>query len=161
VLLNRSRLALALTGAAGMVSLTACAMFLPSRPITDEVHMRNGQSGVEVLFCETGEVAPIVISVGEQRMDGDLLPVSPSPVSVVAGRAVPLAELADLPEGSERLGSVAAGDQLELAVRLDAGQSAPLIEAQFLVSPEVIESFAQGFWLSPTGSLRADPCSGV
>lgn len=122
--------------------------------------MRNSEPGVEVLFCKSGDVEPIAISVGQQRMNGDLLPVSKTSVSVVAGDVVSLTQLTELSEGSERLGPVVAGDQLELSVRLDTGQGAPLVDAQFIVNTEEIDGFAKGLWLSPGGSLQSDPCSG-
>lgn len=159
MLLNGSRLFSVFACSVGLMTLTACAMFFPSRPISDDIHMKNDESGVEILFCKSGDVEPVVISIGQQRMDGDLLPPSTSPVSVVEGDVVSLSRLTELSEDSERLGPVAAGDQLAISVRLDTGQGAPLVEAQFIVNAEEIDGFAQGLWLTPGGLLQSDPCS--
>jgi hypothetical protein len=148
-------------GAATLVvalSMSGCAMFFPSRPISDDVHLRNSPDGVELMFCTSADLEPQVIGRSVSGSGSDLFPLSPVPVPVRAGDTVPLDSLTSLPEGSGSLAPLGVGERLSVSVVVDSGERRPLQTALFEITQEVLDGFDRGAWLTPAGVLQIAPC---
>ncbi|MEN9621121.1 MAG: hypothetical protein RL499_1314, partial [Actinomycetota bacterium] len=68
MLRSQSRRAFATVGAlVALGAITGCAMFFPSRPLSDAIHIRNSPDSVDFMFCGTTTVDLQLLSRGVFR----------------------------------------------------------------------------------------------
>lgn len=139
--------------------LASCALLLPSRPLTSDLHLKNSSEGVDFLVCVPGELSVIIIGRGTQGSgSAELLPANTEVNSVARGDVVALRDLTTLPESSRYLVPLEYGEQLEVALLLSEGESSFRLEAVFAITYDAVAGFRNGEWLSADGRLSAEPC---
>lgn len=138
-----------------MCAITGCAMLVPSRPVSDAIHLRNSSDSVDFMFCGTATVDFQLLSRGEFRGDRVGLPVAQGVIDVEEGTPTPVDALVSLPEGSLQLAPLTAQEQVDFSFRDDDGV---LHSGDFRLSEEIIRGFHNGSWLSTDGTLSDDPC---
>ena len=145
----------AVTTVVAVSAITGCAMFFPSRPLSDAIHLRNSSDSVDLMFCGTATVEFQRLSRGEFGGDRVSFPVAPGIVDVEEGVPTPVDAVVSLPEGSLQLAPLAAQEQVGFSFRDDDGV---LHSGDFRLSEEIVRGFQNGSWLSTDGTLSADPC---
>lgn len=140
---------------ATMGALAGCAMFFPSRPLSEAMHIRNSPDSVEVLFCDISSVEFGSLSRGEFRGERVRLSVVQSVLEVDARTPTPISTLVGPLEDPSRLLPLQADEQFGFSFRDDAGV---LHSGDFQLSDEIVGRFDEGLWLSTDGTLSIDPC---
>lgn len=144
------------------LALASCVPVFPSVQLSEELHVRNTDEGVEVLFCSAGEFSASVIGrslVGSN--DGELLPVSPQRFTVESGQVFALGALTTLATTSPLLVPLKEGERLGLTMPFwePDGEGPVNVKGEFHVTANTIVGFERGEWLSSSSSMSVDPCA--
>lgn len=136
-------------------AITGCAMFFPSRPLSDAIHIRNSSDSVDLLFCGTMTVDFQLLSRGIFRGERVGLPVAPGVIEVDEASATPFSAVTTLPEGSSHLLPLEAEEQVGFSFR---DEDRVLHSGDFQLSEEILLGFEDGNWLATDGTLSIEPC---
>lgn len=136
-------------------AVTGCAMFFPSRPLSDAIHIRNSSDSVDFLFCDNTTVDFQLLSRGVFRGERVGLPVIQGVIDVDGGSSTSFSAVTSLPEGSPRLEPLEAEEQLSFSFRDHDGV---LHSGDFRLSDETLLGFQDGLWLATDGTMSAEPC---
>lgn len=155
MLVNARRRVLVLWVCSCLVVLAGCAVVFPSRPDADAFSVRNSDDGIELTFCQAGNVELLVASRGEFRGDRVDLPPKVAATSVQPGEVISLLEFIDETADPSLLSPLYPGEQLELHFRFSSG---PLEIGVFRPTKETLDAFREESWLLPNGTLSDNPC---
>ncbi len=156
MLRSHSRHAFSAVGALLMIgAISGCAMFFPSRPLSDAIHGRNSSDSVDLVFCGTTTVDFQLLSRGVFRGERVGLPVVQGVIDVEVGSATSLSAVTSLSESSPHLAPLDADEQLGFSFRDEDGV---LHSGDFRLSEEMLLGFQDGMWLSTDGTLSSEPC---
>jgi hypothetical protein len=142
------------------LSLASCSRIFPSLPVSEEIHVRNGELEVEFLVCQAGEIQPTYISRVDVEKNETRLPAL-ALVNVEAGGVYGLGQFVDESIQSTQAAPLLAGERVNFSFELldDFDRQSQLtIRTVFIVDDEAINGFAEGLWLSPSGVLAKTPC---
>jgi hypothetical protein len=129
--------------------------------VNDDIHIRNGELGVEFQLCKAGEIQPTYISRVDVEKTETELPTLGG-FSVDAGVVYGLDQIVEDVIEPQQLEPMLAGERLnfsfELVDEVDRS-SRLLIRTVFIVNEDAINEFSDGLWLSPSGKLTKTPCA--